>query len=643
MSRNIIAEQYRRLKPQLTYRIGFVGHRPNRLGGSEPSLLADSMKQILAIVKDEVLRIYVRNRAWYSGNRPEFRAISSLADGSDRTFAEAAMQSGYDLTCPMPFSQEEYETDFSPANALEPDSLKRFRDLLRQAEKSPGFTRFELIGDRNQEAKAYAVCGQMILNQSDLLVIVWDGLYQNKIGGTEDMLHEALRQNIPVIWIDSRAPHGWQLLDVNHLLPRRNSGDRLVPAGQMDGAGLAEIISKSLTLPGTAESDAKPRKQVQNRLSDFYHEKMPGFNPAILWKTFRNLLGKRILGFPVLRVNRLNPDTVNVPIQGYETSGRSTSRSVMTGFAESDRFSSYYGDYYRSGYILTFLLSALAVGLALFPVAAGWISEDNHSGESVFVAAELLSLFCILFLVFRSHTRRWHSRWLDYRLTAEWIRQLIQLAPLGIGKTIHETRGHQKSYEHPSATWMAWYVRALERNLGLPHARIDESYLKKFLDNLLALIHNQETYHAGNSIVNHRIERFLHQSGIVLITATIASCSIHLLPLFIPGLSWEGGFAHLLTFLCGFLPALGAALAGINNQGEFKRLTKTSESMQRAYIELSDELMEIRQKLQTSDGKAVIPLFPLIKDLAHRVSHLMIEELSDWRITYHNRPPTLPT
>ena len=48
------------------------------------------------------------------------RALSPLAEGSDRIFAEEALALGYELCCPMPFYQEEFEKDFVAPAALEP-------------------------------------------------------------------------------------------------------------------------------------------------------------------------------------------------------------------------------------------------------------------------------------------------------------------------------------------------------------------------------------------------------------------------------------------------------------------------------------------------------------------------------------------
>lgn len=630
------------LLPPLTFRIGIVGHRPNRLVDADPPLLAKVMEQILTNSKEAVYRIWKADSKWYSGDAPVLQAMSSLAEGSDRIFALEAMKLGYSLSCPMPFPQEEFEADFAPGKALEPDSLSRFREILDQAGNTVGLTRFELAGERSQESQAYRIGGQMVLTQSDLLVIVWDGVSRMAEGGTEDMLKEAIRLDIPVAWIDARKPHRWMLLDETRQVPTPGKDGRHVPGNHEDSAKLADVITGSLALPDTGVSHTKKEKPARRRLSDFYTERTSGRSPAVLWRIFQSLLGKGKWNSVFSFFKSGDQSDTSPLIQGFEKMDPAISRVVQSGFERCDFLSGYYGDYYRSGYILTFLLAALAVGLALFPVVAGWLTHGNKTGESIMVALELVTLLGILLLVFRSRSRRWHGRWLDYRLAAEWIRQLKLLAPLGMGIRVHETKGHQKSYEHPSATWMAWYVKALDRNLGLPDARVDEVYLKKYLDDLIELTRDQQSYHANNAQKNHLIERRLHRSGIILVGATIAACSTHLLPLLIPGIHWPEGFAFFLTFLCGFLPALGAALAGINNQGEFKTLAKTSESMHQEYSGLSEELAGLKEALQMEEDQPVMPVFKKIRGAAYRISRLMIEELSDWRITYHNRPPELP-
>jgi hypothetical protein len=629
-------------RPTMTFRIGCVGHRPNRLTNADQNVLSKVLKLILDNAKDEVSKIWMADSKWYSGDAPVLQVVSSLAEGSDRLFAEEAIKLGYSLSCPMPFPKQEFETDFAPGKAMEPNSLNRFHRILNQAEHSGGLTSFEMMGDREQESQAYRVCGQIVLNQSDLLLVVWDGISQIALGGTEDLFRVALRFHIPVIWIDARSPHGWMVLDEAHQLPAIGIEGRHIPVGMNDNTSLAKIISGCLALPMDGGSGKKEEKASHQWLSDFYAERSPKWNPAILWKVFSNLLGKRKFYSVFKRNNSGGKSITHQIIQGFENKDPGINEVVQSNFECFDRLSGYYGDFYRSGYILSFLLAALAVGLALFPVAAGWLTNKNHLGEFIMVVFELLTLLGILLVVFRSRSRRWHSRWLDYRLAAEWIRQLRQLAPLGMGIRTQENRGHKKSYEHPSKTWMAWYVKALERCLGLPNARINVAYLNKYLDDLIVMVNDQKAYHSINAQTNHLIEKRLHQSGVFLIGATIAACVMHLIPIINPELHWPAGFAYLLTFLCGFLPALGAALAGINNQGEFKSMSKTSESMKYEYAALSDELTSLKLTLLSVKEKADIPLYKRIKDTTYRISFLMIEELSDWRITYNNRPLDLP-
>src|SRR5207244_741895 len=84
--------------------------------------------------------------------------------------------------------------------------------LLARAERESSLTLFELDGQRDQEGAAYGACGRALLNQTDLLIAIWDGRRFGKPGGTEETLNEARRREMPVLWIDAHAPHPWQLL-----------------------------------------------------------------------------------------------------------------------------------------------------------------------------------------------------------------------------------------------------------------------------------------------------------------------------------------------------------------------------------------------------------------------------------------------
>ena len=94
---------------RLTFRVGVVGHRPDRLPESADSLkdLQGRIGEILAAVKDSVARFQDHpDGAFYAPGAACLRAISPLAEGSDRMFAEEALRLDFSLCCPTPFAVE---------------------------------------------------------------------------------------------------------------------------------------------------------------------------------------------------------------------------------------------------------------------------------------------------------------------------------------------------------------------------------------------------------------------------------------------------------------------------------------------------------------------------------------------------------
>jgi hypothetical protein len=108
----------------LAFRVGIVGHRPNRLPKDKDRL--DALRQMLRNVLEDVkadLSDYARSSPTampYSAQPFILRAVSPLAEGADRIFADEAIDLGYELLCPMPFNQAEFEKDFVSPDALEP-------------------------------------------------------------------------------------------------------------------------------------------------------------------------------------------------------------------------------------------------------------------------------------------------------------------------------------------------------------------------------------------------------------------------------------------------------------------------------------------------------------------------------------------
>jgi hypothetical protein len=189
-----------------------VGHRPNRLQNADLEKLGSVIREILEAVQAGVSDAAKTHRDEFAPDAPVLRAISPLAEGTDRLFAEQALALGWDLCCVMPFQQAEYEKDFVEGNALENNSLERFRRILKSADSKGRLTCMELAGLRSDETESYEVAGSVVLGLSDLLIAVWDGdRAQDRDGGTAETIDEAIQAGVPVVIIDAKSPHEWPM------------------------------------------------------------------------------------------------------------------------------------------------------------------------------------------------------------------------------------------------------------------------------------------------------------------------------------------------------------------------------------------------------------------------------------------------
>ena len=254
-------------RARLAFRVGIVGHRPDRLPKDQSTLdaLQRLLRCVLEVVQAEVSAFASTNRAnarpVYSSDRPILRAISPLAEGSDRMFAEEAIDLGYELLCPMPFLQDEFENDFLPPHGQEEDSLVRFHDLLTRAREGAGCVTYELDGQRLVTSEAYAMAGRVVLNQSDLLVAVWDRGKAAGGGGTVQTIREAIHYRVPVLWINALRPEVWKLL----LTEDDISWVETTEASELSGSQ-AEFMKTQIREIVAAEWGRRGQSPVKNRL-----------------------------------------------------------------------------------------------------------------------------------------------------------------------------------------------------------------------------------------------------------------------------------------------------------------------------------------------------------------------------------------
>lgn len=159
--------------------VAISGHRPNRLHIG----LAETRRRIAW-----VLAVMQR------GSKDRKRiAVSALAEGSDRMFAEAALDCGFALKVLLPFASQDYETTFADAS-----ETPRYRSLLANAQ-SVSVLHASLADTKS----AYEAAGRATVDAAAVLVAVWDGQPAAGRGGTPEIIEYAVKIGKPVVWIDA--------------------------------------------------------------------------------------------------------------------------------------------------------------------------------------------------------------------------------------------------------------------------------------------------------------------------------------------------------------------------------------------------------------------------------------------------------
>lgn len=115
--------------------------------------------------------------------------LSSLAVGSDQVFAEEVVRAHGELRVVLPFPGYE--------DRLAPGYRPAFRALLIEAKSTLVLPRL------GSDEESYLAAGTYIVDQSEVLVAVWDGRPAKGVGGTADIVEYARRRGVIVRLVDA--------------------------------------------------------------------------------------------------------------------------------------------------------------------------------------------------------------------------------------------------------------------------------------------------------------------------------------------------------------------------------------------------------------------------------------------------------
>jgi hypothetical protein len=601
------------------------------------------------------------------GSAAPTRLFSLLAHGADLMAVDYALAREWEITAPLPFG-----LDLNVAINADPETADEFDALLRQMPFSnPQLAKraahirdvaararlFELAEADAAITHAYrvmlslkadpmsprrfsdvvsgrvAAAGRVMIEQSDALIAIWDGVAPGGIGGTRHTIASAVDAGTPVVWIDASEPERVSIL--------RTPEDLFV----LDGA--ARLDTK-VAMEAFVGSLFDPPEADQNERAIRFHTEQWHGASARRFHAYRRVEaffgGQRVREkFARLKQRYEQPENVSeqsgahwltaaraLPGDDAEFASQ-VQTQILQRFAWADGLSTYLSDAYRGGMTTNFILSALAIiaGVTYLPLA-------SVDAKWPFALTEFILLGLIVMITAIGRRKKWHGRWFETRRVAEYFRHAPIMLLLGVA------RASGRWPRGADTEWPEFYAREVLRELGLPKVKIDHAYLQVALDKLL-LHHasSQRIYHEAKAQRLARVHHGLDGLSEMLFKLAILSVATYLSLLagghwgVLPA-HWAHDLSKIFTFLGVTLPALGGALAGIRYFGDFERFASISEITAE---KLADVEHRIATLLKAPEGQLS---YAQVAALAHTIDDIVVTEIENWQSVFGSKQIAVP-
>ena len=637
--------------PRARLSLGLTGHRATNAAFT-------AHRDAIAATLEEVLDLIARA----AGEAP-VRFHSLLADGADQLAARSALARGWELVAPLPFGRNlNVAINAGPTTLDDARALAEGRDAADPAvqarataihEVSAAARRFELAERDPLVSKLFfasmaasadivaaqafaarssaqvALAGRVLVEQSDIVIGVWDGVSRAFVGGTGHTICEALEHGAPVVWIDAAKPADWRIL---------RAPEALAVLRGVSTSG------RETELAALVRDVLRPADERESAAALGAERWRPGSNHW--WTGYRRIEALFDGGgrpFRSLDQTYKTPDALvagsghpmlaaAAALPGADAAfAGEVERRVLRRFAWADGIAARLSDAYRGGMVANFLLSAAAVvvGVIYQPLGAS-------SDKWMFAIVEFLLLAAILLITAVGGRLRWHGRWFETRRVAEYLRHAPILLLLGVA------RAPGRWPKGAEVSWPEYHARHALRETGLPRVALTPAYLRSALANLLDVhVCDQRDYHIDKAnrltAVHRNLDRFstrLFQAAVISVATYLALEGAAALGLIPQG--WPYATSYFFTFLGVALPTFGAAIAGIRYFGDFERFAAISEV---TAAKLGGVHSRIALLLDAPDDHLD---YARVSELVHATDDVVVSEIENWQAVFGGKHITVP-
>lgn len=633
--------------------VGITGHRETNLAYRENAAgIAAALENVFAAL----------DTGSSQDAKPRLHALLSL--GADLLAVETALRRKWQVAAPLPFGKslniainaqprivEDALAILQGLAVTNPDvafNAAKIEEIAAQvtcfelAERDERMTSLFLdslqFPDSPDAIHAYSVAasdraalaGQVMIEQIDLLVAVWDGHSPGPVGGTKHTITRTLETGVPVLWIDAKSPSDWRLLEEPEALAGRWHRPILMDADDIRPLALHLVPSDNGSIGRSLLDNQQPPVKSRKR----FHA----------YRRIEAIFGHGFLGTFQTLTQRYASEDVVVARDAAALLGSArtlkttdakliseTETEIVRRFARADATATYLSDAYRGGMVANLLLAAFAVigGITYLPLFDATLKWP-------FALFEFVLLATILLVIAIGRKRDWHGRWFQTRRVAEYLRHAPFMLLLGVARPAG-------SWPNSSDTsWPEDYVRSILRSIGLPNAIIDQVTLRTALETWIGLHASaQRAYHNTKAVrlnrIDHRLEsisEYLFLSAMLIVAlylgAEVAAAA---------GLVSTEKVRHaskLFTFLGVALPTLGGALAGIHYFADFGRFAAISEST-------ASRLEAVEQRIALLLAAPDDELdYGRVANIARAVDEIVVSEIEHWQDVFGGKHISVP-
>ena len=485
------------------------------------------------------------------------------------------------------------------------------------------------------DPELYLAAGRRMLAFSDVIIAVWDGEKEVGIGGTGQIVREAIARGLSIIWIH---PDGnIYLIDDKEALDNKDGPNRypIRLSEPLDIDNHLRVIRR-IAPPDLAD-------RARERVLRFMTERTPERS----WWSAYNLIRSIILKTPAkLSVTyTVDEDTetawgryrAHAKTIGGERFSNALQAKLETRWRHADAVSLHCSHAYRSTYVLNFVLAGFAVLFGLMSVF-WWNAYEAVEIKGAFVLIEVILILGIMTLTWlgREDRNDWHIRWLEARAFAELMRSGRTLAL--IGQTASPPA--EKVSPVDSSEWIEWLTRSTLREVPPPTGQLNATALSGAIESALEdELAGQIDYNVSATKKYHDLDHALHHSGELLFMITLAvgaSYVLFAIIYFLSSMSLDKSVTDpikaVVTLLGAGLPAFGAALFGIKATGDFK---VASEQAKRTLKKLESLRPELQKEKTAPNAAATLNLLNVL-------TSTLTTDLREWANIYELRELTLP-